>query len=418
MEFEIDGMKFAAVGTVTPAQNTRSFAAIRDFACGLGRSRKRLNLLKKILASTLGAFQKLSRHARLAEITGRGGSMGRSSSSSLIMVRSALILIAVSFIAALTGCSSSSPTTNTVFPVPANIILAPANTISLDVGSANQTFTATPQNSKHVAITTPVSFLSSNTAVLTIASNGLACAGTWDSLTAPQICTPGPVGVVQVTATSHGVSSPPTTVYVHQHIDSIVLSAIPDQNPPAGPCLSKGQTFNYQATALSRGLDITTSVGTFVWQSVNTDVATLDVATTAAPIAGLLTGQAKVTAHTPGIYVSGCQHQQRDQSTTGFQYLRRAVDRARSYRQRHQHRQRNPGHRKSDDCDRNRHPGQHHHRLALDVEFVQSGDGGGDFYRRRDDFAGRGRDCDCFLHSSYLQHRIEAAAADLSRERG
>jgi hypothetical protein len=226
--------------------------------------------------------------------------MGRSSSSSFFMVRSALILIATGFIAALTGCSSSSPTRNTVFPVPANIILAPANTVSMDVGTANQTFTATPQNSKRSPITTPVSFLSSNTAVLTIASSGLACAGTWDSLTVPQICTPGPVGVVQVTATSHGVSSPPTTVYVHQHIDSIVLSAIPDQNPPAGPCLSKGQTFNYQATALSRGLDITPSVGTFTWQSVNFDVATLDVATTSAPIAGLLTGQAKVTAHTPG----------------------------------------------------------------------------------------------------------------------
>lgn len=224
--------------------------------------------------------------------------MGRSSSS---MVRSALILIAISLIAALTSCSSSSPTRNTVFPVPANIVLAPANIVSMDVGAANQTFTATPQNSKHVAITTPVSFFSSNTAVLTISNNGLACAGTWDSLTTPQICTPGPVGVAQVTATSHGVSSPPTTVYVHQHIDSIVLSAIPDQNPPNGPCFSKGQTFNYQATALSRGLDITASVGTFNWQSVNSDVATLAVATTAAPIAGLVTGQAKVTAHTPGI---------------------------------------------------------------------------------------------------------------------
>ena len=225
--------------------------------------------------------------------------MGRS--SSFLMVRSALIFfVAVSFVAAMTSCSSNSPTTNTVFPVPANIILAPANSISLDVGAANQVFTATPQNKSHVTITTPVSFLSSNTSVLTIASNGLACAGTWDSLAAPQICTPGPVGVVQVTATSHGISSPPTTVYVHQHIDSIVLSAIPDQDPPLGPCTSKGHTFNYQAKALSRGLDVTASVGTFVWMSVNNDVATLDVATTAAPIAGLLTGQAKVTAHTPG----------------------------------------------------------------------------------------------------------------------
>ncbi len=225
-----------------------------------------------------------------------------SSSSSFSMVRSVLILIAAALIAASTGCSTASPTTNTTFPVPANIILSPANPVSVDVGSFTQSFTATPQNSKHTTITTPVSFHSSNTAVLTIANNGLACAGTWDSLSAPQICTPGPVGVAEVTAISHGVSSPPTTVYVHQHIDSIVISAIPDQVPPApGPCFSKGQTFNYQANAFSRGLDITASVGTFTWQSVNTDVALLDVATDAVPVTGLVRGQVKVTAHTPGI---------------------------------------------------------------------------------------------------------------------
>lgn len=226
--------------------------------------------------------------------------MGRSSSF-IFMVRSALLLITVSFIAALTGCSSSSPTTNTVFPVPANILLSPANVVSIDVGSATQSFTATPQNNKHATITTPVTFLSSNNAVLTVANSGLVCAGTWDSLTLPQICTPGSVGVAQVTATSHGISSPPTTVYVHQHIDNIVVSAIPDQNPPAGPCFSKGQTFNYQATAFSRGLDITASVGTFNWQTVNTDVASIDIATDAAPVTGLTRGQVKVTAHTPGI---------------------------------------------------------------------------------------------------------------------
>src|SRR6185312_14070910 len=47
--------------------------------------------------------------------------------------------------------------------------------------------------------------------------------------------------------------------------------------------------------------DITASVGTFTWQSLNADVATLKVATDAAPVAGLVTGQVEVTAHTPGI---------------------------------------------------------------------------------------------------------------------
>ncbi len=225
--------------------------------------------------------------------------MGRSSA----IVRSGFILIIIiaGLIAVLTGCSSSGPTAATKFPTPANITLSPANAVSLDVGSATQGFTATPQNSQRVTITTPVAFLSSNTAVLTIASNGLACAGTWDSLSTPQICTPGPVGVAQVTATSHGVSSPPTTVYVHQHVDKIVISPIPGQTPPAAPCFSKGQSFNYQATASSRGLDITPSVGPFTWQAVNSAVATLAVAAANTPVPGLVTGQARVTANTPGI---------------------------------------------------------------------------------------------------------------------
>ena len=92
--------------------------------------------------------------------------MGRSS----LIVRWALIFIAVSLIAGLTGCSSTSPTTTTNFPTPANISLSPANPVSLDAGAATQTFTATPRNSSNTAITTPVTFLSSNTAVLTIAS--------------------------------------------------------------------------------------------------------------------------------------------------------------------------------------------------------------------------------------------------------
>ncbi len=149
---------------------------------------KRLNLLKKILPSTLGVFRKMSRQARPVRFTGRGGCMGRS----VNLVRFGWVCLIVSLIAALTGCSSSSPTTNTVFPVPGKIILNPSTPVSLTVGSTSQAFTATTQNNTGTAVTTPVQFISSNTAVLTIASNGIACAGTWDSLSVPQICTPGP----------------------------------------------------------------------------------------------------------------------------------------------------------------------------------------------------------------------------------
>ncbi|MGH9538349.1 MAG: hypothetical protein ACRD3H_10510, partial [Terriglobales bacterium] len=219
----------------------------------------------------------------------------------LLSIRSGFIFLIISLIAAYTACSSSSPTTNTTFPVPGKIILSPAAAVSLDTGSTTQSFSATPQNNMGTTITTPVAFLSSNTAVLTIANNGNACAGTWDSLTIPQICTPGPVGMSQVTATSHGISSPPTTVYVHQHIDKIVISPVPNQTPPAGPCFSKDQVFNYQANAFSRGLDITAGVGPFSWQAITAGVGVLTTSTELAPLSGLLPGQVQVKASTPGM---------------------------------------------------------------------------------------------------------------------
>src|SRR5713226_6020148 len=252
--------------------------------------------------------------------------MGRS----FALVRVVSVFIVLGSIVTLSGCSSGSPTNATSFPVPASIGLAPANSVSLDTGSTTQTFTASPRNTANAAVTTPVTFLSSNTAVLTVASNGNACAGTWDSLTTPQICTPGPVGVAQVTATASGVSSPPTTVYVHQHVDKIVVSAIPGQTPPLGTCFSKGQLFNYQATALSRGLDITGSVGPFAWQVIPSDVATVTAVTESTPVSGLLIGQAQVLAHTPGVAslfasASNVNSQPQDFTTCAVQSITLAV---------------------------------------------------------------------------------------------
>jgi len=254
--------------------------------------RKHLNLLKGFAASTLEIFQLQGVLALWATIR-RGGCMGRCGS-----VVFATILPFLT--AALLGCGTHA-TRAVPFPVPASISLSPANTVSIDVGSATQSFTATVQNARRQVIVEPVSFQSSNTAVVTVANNGLACAGTWDSLSVPQICTPGPVGVAQITATAQGVSSPPTTVYVHRHIDNIVVNPI-TTNPPPTPCVSKDQTVNYAATAYSRsggsppGLDITSTVGPFTWQALAPDVAKLSTTAT-----GLLPGQAQVTANVPGV---------------------------------------------------------------------------------------------------------------------
>src|SRR6266700_987070 len=237
------------------------------------------------------------RHARPWRIARRGGFMGRLCVS---MIGGVSVL---TLIFALAGCGTNAARTVN-FPAPASISLSPASTASMDVGSILG-FAATPRNSINRTIATPVSFESSNTAVLTIASNGLACAGTWNSLSTPQICTPGPVGTAQVTATAQGISSPPTTVYVHQHIENITITPIPGQTPPNSQnCFSKTQIVNYQASAFTRGgtglIDITPTVGPFTWQAVTFNVVTLNVATQAKPISGLLPGQVQATANVPG----------------------------------------------------------------------------------------------------------------------
>ena len=146
-----------------------------------------------------------------------------------------------------------------------------------------------------------------------------------------------------MTATSHGISSPPTTVYVHQHIDNISISLIPGQTLPAGPCFSKGQIVNYQATAFSHGLDITASVGPFNWQQVTSSVAALKIASASAPVTGLVPGQLQATADTPGVTSAVRQRQQREQPASGFHHLPGRVDHAGSHRQQHQRHQRHLG---------------------------------------------------------------------------
>src|ERR1700674_807800 len=133
------------------------------------------------------------------------------------------VALPILLVAGLVGCGSNSAVNTTNFAVPASIAITHTPNLSMETGT-NQSFTVSVLTSTKTAITEPVSFQSSNTAVVTVAANGLACAGSWDSLSVPQICTPGPVGVAQITATAQGVSSPPTTVYVHQHIDKVVVS--------------------------------------------------------------------------------------------------------------------------------------------------------------------------------------------------
>ena len=218
--------------------------------------------------------------------------MGRSGSVSV-----ALIAILLFIISMLPGCGSGTGTTP--FPTPAQITINPSIPVSLNLGQT-QSFTATTTFNGH-PVTQPIQFHSTNTAVVTVANNGQACAGTWNSLTTPQVCTPGSAGVAQVTANAMGVSSAAVTVYVHQPVDNLTIAPIPPAPPTA--CLSKGTTANYQVTAYARGADITPTVGQFIWQSAQTEVATVSnsAGSLGNQVNGVSLNQAQITAKTPGL---------------------------------------------------------------------------------------------------------------------
>ncbi|HEY1799992.1 MAG TPA: hypothetical protein VGG46_03570 [Terriglobales bacterium] len=208
----------------------------------------------------------------------------------------ALAIAVYCLIFGLSACGGGNAGNQVVAnPTPAIILLAPSPKTSLELGKT-VVFSTIPEDASGAAITTPVQFVSSNSAVVTVASSGLACAGTWNSLSNPQICTPGQTGVAQITAVAQGVSSPSTTVYVHQHVDKVVISAAPSQNPLVANCISKGHTFIFQANGFSQGTDITSSLGPFLWSAANASV--VDLSTTAP---GLALNQAQATASTIGL---------------------------------------------------------------------------------------------------------------------
>ena len=191
--------------------------------------------------------------------------------------------IRVSFVffllAMLAACgSSSSSNTPTPPPTPASVSLSPTDHSSIDVGSLLN-FSAVARNATGQTISQgiTINFISSNPNVLTVANSGAACAGKWDSLSTPIVCTPGPSGVSQVTAVVSGISSPVTTVYVHQHIDHIDISPV---TTPTASCFSQDQTSTYQAAVFANVggnlVDISPTVGPLTWATGNGLVATLN----------------------------------------------------------------------------------------------------------------------------------------------
>jgi hypothetical protein len=208
-----------------------------------------------------------------------------------------LITFTIGLVAMFTGClgkNSANPGNSAV----QSVSLSPGSSISLDVGGT-QNFSATGKNANGTTVVGgTIEFLvtsgnPNSAAPLSIASNGAACAGNWNP-NATQ-CSPGTPGIAIVTAVINGVSSPPTTVYVHQHIDSIQITQA-EAIPPQFDCFSQGQTWQFQGIAYNNNVDITNTVGPMSWSFSSTGVLTTDTAVTT-----LQPNQVRVTAKDPGI---------------------------------------------------------------------------------------------------------------------
>ena len=212
-----------------------------------------------------------------------------------------LLIVAVSLALTLTACLGKSTPGSSGTGVQ-SVSLSPSVNFSMDIGTT-QVFSATAKNAAgHTIIGSSLEFSvtvppgTTSPAPRSIATNGNACAGTWDAAVA--VCTPGAPGIALVTAVVNGVSSPPTTVYVHQHIDSLqVVQAEPQ--PPQYNCFSQGQTWIYKAVAYSKGVDITSTVGELTWATTNTGVLT--TTEYEPPNQPNVLNEIQITAASPGI---------------------------------------------------------------------------------------------------------------------
>lgn len=228
----------------------------------------------------------------------------------------AISICSFSFLAA---CGGKKPAGSS--PFPARISLNPGVSASMQVGST-LVFSASAQNASNANLNTTFTYAvapNSTPGVLDVSPTGFACAGSWN---APyyNVCTPAGTGVVGVIASALGATSAPTMVFVHPPVDNVQISLVPPVNspPPACPnqvalpaaceisfnsaaanyCVSANQVQTLQATAYSKGVDVTSLVGPFTWSQNNLNVVKITPVINSST--NVVTNQATVQSSTPG----------------------------------------------------------------------------------------------------------------------
>lgn len=197
-----------------------------------------------------------------------------------------ILFLLIPFLLVLGGCGGgSSSTTGNL----SQVVMTPT-TASLDMGGV-VSISASPEDASNNVVTTSLktTFSSSNTAVATVSTAGLVCAGAWDANFI--VCTPGQPGTATITATI-GSFSGTATIYSHPHVDTVSLDPLPSS------CSSMGTTQTITAHAFhntgsgSPPQDITSLVGPFTFSTGSSTVATVNTAVQAAGNVGVVKGAA------------------------------------------------------------------------------------------------------------------------------
>ena len=226
-----------------------------------------------------------------------------------VVTRLLLLCGAAAVLASCGGGSSSNPTTNTpttITATPSSLSLTHGDVASVSISVANSSGNA-------ITPTPTVTYASANPALVTVTSAGLICAGVFDSNnivcnTKDSSGNPLPDQVVNVTATSGGLTAT-VPVYVHRHVDNIIVSG--PTNPPV--CVSQNQTEQFTAKVFTnvpgspQPADITANVGPLTWSTGSGTVATVDsngVVTSRQPGATTVVASVANTTGTPAVVVA------------------------------------------------------------------------------------------------------------------
>lgn len=226
-----------------------------------------------------------------------------------LVTRLLALCAAAAVLASCGGGSSSSSTANTpttITATPSSLSLTHGDVSGVSVSVANSSGTA-------ITPTPTVTYTSADPASVTVTSAGIVCAGVFDAnniacQTKDSGGKPLPDKTVNLTVTSGGLSTT-VPVYVHAHVDNIIVSG--PANPPV--CVSQNQTEQFTAKVFTsvpgnpQPQDITANVGPLTWSTGSGTVATVDqngVVTSRQPGGTTVVASVSNTTGTPAVVVA------------------------------------------------------------------------------------------------------------------